>query len=442
MSRLLEVRWFLKNRQCPIGILGSESHLTVLFSNEKSLVQLDQLLPSDQALISSYFPRRSISKRKIFLSSLSFSPIRHGEEWVHSCFFLGRCDQWARLDEIHREKSFDQRIETSIGSRSTADHHSIAFSPRTFSSSIGERLCQWPAEWQTIPHRSFQCSPSPSIEQRQSSERHLRWFVRQGKSVKRSIQPDWRCVIFFPSNSNSFVRSFVRSLRKWFADQQRSQNEMLVDRIEMGRSLPKWLSLLRLVSLDRISADEICSEESKRSPPLSAMKSRVAFHTISQRKRKTSSRFVQPAEQQFRRDFEHSFSRHVWRAIPPRRTNWTKRRALEKHRLTCENIHTIGGGSGGGWGDFSTPNFEKNCRKHLFLPAESQNKTIWAPPKVKKISWAPYLKIHPAAPDPHRHPPWRQVEIDSCVRSPSVHRQRRRTTSLARRTVTSASGGQ
>ena len=47
-----------------------------------------------------------------------------------------------------------------------------------------------------------------------------------------------------------------------------------------------------------------------------------------------------------------------------------------RNRLDGWHIYTsscIGGGSGG----LQLPKFEKNCRKHLFLPAQSQEKTIW-----------------------------------------------------------------
>lgn len=40
--RLLEVGWFLKNPKYPIWIIGSETHLTVLFSREQSLLEQDQ----------------------------------------------------------------------------------------------------------------------------------------------------------------------------------------------------------------------------------------------------------------------------------------------------------------------------------------------------------------------------------------------------------------
>lgn len=49
MYHLLEVGWFLKNPQIPIWIIGSETHLTVIFSREVSLVQVDQLTPSQKA---------------------------------------------------------------------------------------------------------------------------------------------------------------------------------------------------------------------------------------------------------------------------------------------------------------------------------------------------------------------------------------------------------
>ncbi|CAF4095051.1 unnamed protein product [Rotaria sordida] len=40
--RLMEVGWFLKNPKSPIWILGSETHLTVIFSREQALVEQDQ----------------------------------------------------------------------------------------------------------------------------------------------------------------------------------------------------------------------------------------------------------------------------------------------------------------------------------------------------------------------------------------------------------------
>lgn len=52
--RLLEVGWFLKNPRYPIWILASETHLTVLFSNERFLVEQDQEKPVDKALTSEY----------------------------------------------------------------------------------------------------------------------------------------------------------------------------------------------------------------------------------------------------------------------------------------------------------------------------------------------------------------------------------------------------
>ena len=39
MYRFMEVGWFLKNPKSPIWILGSETHLTVIFSREQSLVE-------------------------------------------------------------------------------------------------------------------------------------------------------------------------------------------------------------------------------------------------------------------------------------------------------------------------------------------------------------------------------------------------------------------
>lgn len=53
--RLLEVGWFLKNPQIPIWIIGSETHLTVIFSREQSLVQLDQLTPLQKVSQSLFF---------------------------------------------------------------------------------------------------------------------------------------------------------------------------------------------------------------------------------------------------------------------------------------------------------------------------------------------------------------------------------------------------
>ncbi|CAF1290291.1 unnamed protein product [Rotaria sp. Silwood1] len=48
--RLLEVGWHLKNPKSPIWILGSETHLTVIFSRERALVELDNETPLKQAL--------------------------------------------------------------------------------------------------------------------------------------------------------------------------------------------------------------------------------------------------------------------------------------------------------------------------------------------------------------------------------------------------------
>lgn len=52
--RLLEVGWFLKNPKSPIWILGSETHLTVFFSREQSLVEQENQTPAQQAT-KSYF---------------------------------------------------------------------------------------------------------------------------------------------------------------------------------------------------------------------------------------------------------------------------------------------------------------------------------------------------------------------------------------------------
>jgi hypothetical protein len=48
--RLLEVGWFLKNPKSPIWILGSETHLTVIFSREKALVEIENETPLKKAL--------------------------------------------------------------------------------------------------------------------------------------------------------------------------------------------------------------------------------------------------------------------------------------------------------------------------------------------------------------------------------------------------------
>ena len=50
MYRLMEVGWFLKNPKSPIWILGSETHLTVIFSREKTLVEQEDAAPMKQAL--------------------------------------------------------------------------------------------------------------------------------------------------------------------------------------------------------------------------------------------------------------------------------------------------------------------------------------------------------------------------------------------------------
>ena len=42
MYRLMEVGWFLKNPKSSIWILGSETHLTVIFSREKTLVEQEE----------------------------------------------------------------------------------------------------------------------------------------------------------------------------------------------------------------------------------------------------------------------------------------------------------------------------------------------------------------------------------------------------------------
>jgi hypothetical protein len=42
MYRFMEVGWFLKNPKSPIWILGSETHLTVIFSREQSLVEQEE----------------------------------------------------------------------------------------------------------------------------------------------------------------------------------------------------------------------------------------------------------------------------------------------------------------------------------------------------------------------------------------------------------------
>lgn len=47
--RLLEVGWFLKNPKSPIWIIGSETHLTVVFSREQSLVEQENQTDSQKA---------------------------------------------------------------------------------------------------------------------------------------------------------------------------------------------------------------------------------------------------------------------------------------------------------------------------------------------------------------------------------------------------------
>jgi len=47
--RLVEVGWFLKNPKSPIWILGSETHLTVIFSREQSLVEQENETPIEKA---------------------------------------------------------------------------------------------------------------------------------------------------------------------------------------------------------------------------------------------------------------------------------------------------------------------------------------------------------------------------------------------------------
>jgi hypothetical protein len=54
MYRLMEVGWFLKNPQSPIWILGSETHLTVIFSREQALVEIENETPTKKALKSNY----------------------------------------------------------------------------------------------------------------------------------------------------------------------------------------------------------------------------------------------------------------------------------------------------------------------------------------------------------------------------------------------------
>jgi len=46
---LMEVGWFLKNPKSPIWILGSETHLTVIFSREQSLVEQENETPLEKA---------------------------------------------------------------------------------------------------------------------------------------------------------------------------------------------------------------------------------------------------------------------------------------------------------------------------------------------------------------------------------------------------------
>jgi len=64
---LLEVGWFLKNPKYPIWIVASETHLTVIFSKEQTLVEQDQT-PLQKASTSSNFLKQR--KNTIFVFCL------------------------------------------------------------------------------------------------------------------------------------------------------------------------------------------------------------------------------------------------------------------------------------------------------------------------------------------------------------------------------------
>lgn len=65
--RLLEVGWFLKNPKSPIWILGSETHLTVIFSREQSLVEIEKQSPLQQASNSKSVLSSSSRKEKTLI---------------------------------------------------------------------------------------------------------------------------------------------------------------------------------------------------------------------------------------------------------------------------------------------------------------------------------------------------------------------------------------
>lgn len=132
--RLMEVGWFLKNPRTPIWILASETHLTVFFSPEKSLVQLDQQTPKQQAQTSPIIvsPLLSSFHSLRFVSSLS--QIRHGKEWIH----LGRSSRTSDgrnvRETVDQEDDVDsRRLEEKTRSRSLADHHGIGLLARILS---------------------------------------------------------------------------------------------------------------------------------------------------------------------------------------------------------------------------------------------------------------------------------------------------------------------
>ncbi|KAK6165696.1 hypothetical protein SNE40_022575 [Patella caerulea] len=54
--RYCEVGWYLKNPCVPIWVLGSETHLTVLFSKERGLVDTDSPIKTAQQIFSSFDP--------------------------------------------------------------------------------------------------------------------------------------------------------------------------------------------------------------------------------------------------------------------------------------------------------------------------------------------------------------------------------------------------
>jgi len=68
MYRLMEVGWFLKNPKSPIWILGSETHLTVIFSREQSLVEQEDETTMDKA--SKIFHKYDTEKNGFISTSL------------------------------------------------------------------------------------------------------------------------------------------------------------------------------------------------------------------------------------------------------------------------------------------------------------------------------------------------------------------------------------